>query len=87
MFVCQYTFYVDLYETAVFVERTMKEKNDYFNEQCGIKRKGDQRENFHLQGVYKRLPGATMITIMHVEASNLTIGLGNLQCPWQAGTL
>jgi len=67
---------MDLYGTTVTVERAMKEKNDYFNEQCRIKRKADRRENFHPQGPYKRLPGAIMITIMHVEASSLTISLG-----------
>ena len=29
--VCQYTSYVDLYDTAVNVERTMKEKSNYLN--------------------------------------------------------
>ena len=43
----QYTFYMDLYDSTVNMERAMKERKDYFNEQRGIKRKGDQRENFH----------------------------------------
>jgi len=42
MSVRQYTFYVDLYDTVVNVERAMKERSNYFNEQCGIKRKEDQ---------------------------------------------
>ena len=33
MSVHQYTFYVDLYNTAANVERAMKEKSNYFNEQ------------------------------------------------------
>ena len=41
MSVCQYASYVDLYDTAVNVERAMKERSSYFNEQRGAKRKGD----------------------------------------------
>jgi len=41
MLVHQYTSYVDLYDTAVNVERMMTERNNYFNEQHGIKRKED----------------------------------------------
>jgi len=33
MSVCQYTSYVDLYDTAVNVERAMKETSKYFNKQ------------------------------------------------------
>jgi len=47
MSVCQYTSYVDLEMTSVNVERAMEERNTYLNEQREIKRKGDQRENFH----------------------------------------
>jgi len=43
MSVRQYASYVDLYDTAVNVERVMKERSNYFNEQHEIKRKGDQR--------------------------------------------
>ena len=32
--------YVNLYDTMVNVERTMRERYNCFNEQCGIKRKG-----------------------------------------------
>ena len=46
MSVCQYTSYVDLYDTAVNVERAMNERNNCFNEQHGIKRKEDQG-SFH----------------------------------------
>ena len=42
MFVRQYASYVDLYDAAVNVERVTKEKNNYYNEQRGNKRKGDQ---------------------------------------------
>jgi len=31
MVVCQYTSYVDLYDTAINVEREMKERSTYFN--------------------------------------------------------
>jgi len=44
MSVCQYASYVDLYDTAVSVERAMKERSNYFNEQRGTKRKGDNRD-------------------------------------------
>ena len=33
MSVRQYTFYVDLYDIAVNVERVLKERSNYFNEQ------------------------------------------------------
>jgi len=36
----QYASYVDLYDTAVNVERVMREWSNYFNEQRGTKRKG-----------------------------------------------
>jgi len=41
MSVCQYTSYMDLYDTAANIERAMKEMIDYFNEQRGVKRKGE----------------------------------------------
>ena len=47
MSVCQYASYVDLYDIDVIVERAMKESNNYFNKQRRIKRKRDERENFH----------------------------------------
>jgi len=40
MLLCCYTSYVDLYDTAV-------RRENYFNEQCGLKRNGVQRENSH----------------------------------------
>ena len=40
----------DLYDTTMNVKRVMKEKNKYYKEQCGNKRKGDQQETFHSQG-------------------------------------
>ena len=42
MFVCQYTSYVDMYDTAVNVEKATKEGNNCFSEQHGTKRKGDR---------------------------------------------
>ena len=53
----QYTSYVDLYDTAMNVERAIKERNNYFNEQCRIKRKEDQQRSFHSQELYERPPG------------------------------
>jgi len=64
----QYTFYMDLYDSTVNMERAMKERKDYFNEQRGIKRKGDQRENFHPQDLYKRPPGN------HYQSNNVRGG-------------
>jgi len=52
--VLQYTSYVDLHDTAVNVERAMKEGSNYFNEQRGPKRKGDNRGNFRPQEQYHR---------------------------------
>jgi len=46
MSVCQYTSYMDLYDTVINVERAMKEMSNYFNEQQRVKRKGDNRGNF-----------------------------------------
>jgi len=53
----QYTSYVNLCHTAVNVDRAMKERNNYFNEQRGIKRKEDQQGNFHFHEPYQMPPG------------------------------
>jgi len=45
MSVRQYASYVDLYDTAVNIERAMKERSNYFNEQRGAKRKEDNWDN------------------------------------------
>jgi len=47
---------MDLYDNAINVERTMRERNNYFNKKHRINRKGDQREGFHPQGLYRRPP-------------------------------
>jgi len=52
MSVHQCASYVDLYDTAVNIERAMKERSHYFNEQLGTKWKGDNRGNFQLQKQY-----------------------------------
>ena len=44
---CQYTSYEDMYDTAINIERAMKEKNEFYNQQGGNKRNVDQRENHH----------------------------------------
>jgi len=44
MSVRRYASYIDLYDIAANMERAMKERNNYFNEQRGTKRKGDNRE-------------------------------------------
>jgi len=57
MSVCQYTSYVDQYDTAANVESAMKERSNYFNEQRGTKRKGDNQGNFQPQEQYCRPAG------------------------------
>ena len=47
MSVQQYASYVDLYDIVVNGERAMRESTNYFIKQRGIKRKGNQRDNFH----------------------------------------
>ena len=46
MSVHQYFSYVNLYDSTINAERTMKERSNYLNEQWGVKRKGDNRGNF-----------------------------------------
>ena len=46
MSVRQYASYVDVYDTAVNVERAMKERSNYFNEQRGTKGKRDNQGSF-----------------------------------------
>ena len=72
----QYPSYVGLYDVAVNVERTIKERNNYFNEQRGIKRKDDQQGASTLKSRTKGLPGTTIPTTMYVEANTPTLGLG-----------
>ena len=45
MSVHRYASYVDLYDTAVNAVRVIRERSNYFNDQHGIKRKGNQQEN------------------------------------------
>jgi len=54
MSIRQYTSYIDLYDTAVNIERAMKEQSNYFNEQQGVKKKGDDRGNFQPQEQCRR---------------------------------
>ena len=53
----QYASYIDLYDTAVNIERAMKERSNHFNEQRGTKRKRDNRGNFRPQEQYHRPTG------------------------------
>jgi len=55
--VLQYIPSVDLNDTAVNIERAMKEMSNYFNEQRGVKRKGDNPGNCQLQEQYHRPSG------------------------------
>ena len=57
MLVHHYTSYIDLYNTAINVERAMKEKSNYFNEQREVKREGDNSGNFQSLKQYQRLSG------------------------------
>jgi len=43
-----------MYDIAVNVERTTKEKNEFYNEQQGMKRSGDQRGDHGYQQSPKR---------------------------------
>jgi len=67
-------------KTVVNIERVMIERNNYFNEQHGIKRKEDHQENFPLQSHMGGLRGATIATAMDAKASTPTIGQDDLQC-------
>jgi len=49
MSVRQYASYIDVYDTTINVERAMKERSHYFNEQRGTKRKGDNQGTFRTQ--------------------------------------
>ena len=69
MSVHQYTSYVDLYDTVVNVEKAMKERSNYFNEQWETKRKGDNRGNFQPHKQCRRPTGINTQTIILVEAS------------------
>jgi len=53
----QYTFYVDLYDIAVNVERVMRERSNYFNEQYRIKRRGVNERKLHPKVQDRRPPG------------------------------
>ena len=52
--ICQYTSYGGAYDTAINVERLVKEKNEFYNEQRGSKRKGDQQYNRNFQNPYEK---------------------------------
>ena len=67
---------MDLFDTAVNVERMMKEMNDNFNEQHGIKRKEDQQGTSTLKSHTIGFLGTTIPTTMHMEASIQTIDPG-----------
>jgi len=54
MSVRHYTSYIDLYDTPINIERAMKERSNYFNEQRGVKKKEDNRGNFQPQEQYRR---------------------------------
>ena len=54
MFVRHYTSYEDIYNTAVNIDRETKEKNEFYNEQWGMKRSGDQYENQGYKQPHKR---------------------------------
>jgi len=71
MSVHQYISYVDMYDTAINVERAMKEVSNYFNEQQRVKRKGDNQGNFQPQEQYQRPRGiiTQTTTLMEVARS------------------
>jgi len=47
MSIRQYTSYEDMYDTTVKVERVMKEKNEFYNEQWGIRGIEINKRNHH----------------------------------------
>jgi len=54
MLVLDYTSYEDKYDTGVNIERATREKNEFYNEQQGMKRSGDQCGNQCYQHPHKR---------------------------------
>ena len=78
MSVRHYVSYEDLYDTSMNVEREMKEKNEYYSQQWGNKRKGCQRENVYSQGQYKRT---------HKNYYNRQPAQSDMQCLREIGAL
>ena len=54
MSIRHYTLYEDMYDAAVNVENVTKEKNEFSNEQRGMKRSADQRGKQGYQQLHKR---------------------------------
>jgi len=54
MLVRHETSHNNMYDTAVNVESATKEKNEFYNEQRGMKRRGDQRNNHSFSQLHKR---------------------------------
>ena len=75
MSIRQYASYIDLYDTAVNVERTMKERNNYFNEQRGTKRKGTTGGTSRCKSRTADPLGVNTQAITIREASTLIHGL------------
>ena len=71
MSVRQYISYVDLYDTAVNVERAMKEESNYFNEQRGVKRNRITDGTFNRRSSTADHLGISTRTTMLMEASIL----------------
>ena len=57
MSVRRYASYIDLYDIAANMERAMKERNNYFNEQRGTKRNEDNWGGFQAPEQNRRLAG------------------------------
>jgi len=72
----QYTSYVDLCDTAANMERAIKERNNYFSENAELTEREISERTFTFKVRIRDLPGTAIITIMHMEANNPTIGLG-----------
>ena len=72
MSIRQYTSYIDLYDTTVNVERVMKEQSNYFDEQRGAKRKGDNWDNWgtfsHNSRTVDLLGASTLATSIEVAS-------------------
>ena len=69
MSVCQYTSYVDLYDAVINVERAIKKRSNYFNEQWGVMRTGDNGETSNHRSNTSSLLGISTQTTTLRKAS------------------
>ena len=75
MLVRHYTSYEDMYDTTVNVERAMKEKNEFYNEQRRVKRSGDQRRNHHTPKTSRNRRRISPTILIVITNSMMVLGL------------